>query len=70
MFTVDLAYDLRETNIKVNSGNPGYTATDMTGHAPGTQPVEEGAREIVRLALLPDDGPTSSFYQNDGIVPW
>lgn len=70
MFTLGLAYDLRDTKVKVNSGNPGYTATDMTGHAPGTQTVEEGAREIVRLAQLSDDGPTASFTQNDGIVPW
>lgn len=70
MFTLGLAYDLRETKAKVNSANPGYTATDMTGHAPGTQTVEEGAREIIRLAQLPDDGPTASFSQNDGIVPW
>jgi NAD(P)-dependent dehydrogenase (short-subunit alcohol dehydrogenase family) len=70
MFTLGLAYDLRDTKIKVNSGNPGYTATDMTGHAPGTQTVEEGAREIIRLAQLPEDGPTATFTQNDGIVPW
>lgn len=70
MFTVDLAYDLRDTKIKVNSANPGYTATDMTSHAPGAQTVEEGAREIVRLAQLPVDGPTASFYQTDGIVAW
>ena len=70
MFTVDLAYDLRETKVKVNSGNPGYTATDMTNHAPGTQTVEEGAKEIVRLAQLLEDGPTASFYQTDGVVAW
>lgn len=70
MFTINLAYDLRDTKIKVNSGNPGYTATDMTSHAPGTQTVEEGAKEIVRLARLREDGPTASFYQTDGVVAW
>jgi NAD(P)-dependent dehydrogenase (short-subunit alcohol dehydrogenase family) len=69
MFTVDMAYDLRETKIKVNSACPGFTATDMTNHnAPQT--VEEGAIAIVRLAQLPEDGPTGSFIHKDGTYPW
>ncbi len=52
MFTVDLAYDLRDTKIKVNSASPGFVTTDMTGHR-GAQTVEQGAIEIVRLAQLP-----------------
>ena len=69
MFTVDLAYDLRETKVKVNSACPGFTATDMTNHnAPQT--VEEGAIAIVRLAQLPDDGPTGCFIHKDGTYPW
>jgi hypothetical protein len=31
---------------------------------------EEGAAEIVRLALLPQDGPTGGFFQTDRVVPW
>ena len=69
MFTVDLAYDLRETNIKVNSACPGYTATDLNNHS-GPQTVEEGAVAIVRLAQLPGDGPTGSFIKKDGVYPW
>lgn len=69
MFTLGLAYDLRDIKVKVNSANPGYTATDIAGNAPGAQPVEEGAREIARLAPLSEDGPTASFSQNDSIVP-
>lgn len=69
MFTVDLAYDLRETKIKVNSACPGYTATDMNGHS-GPQTIEEGAIAIVRLAQLPDDGPTASFIHKDGTYSW
>ena len=70
MFTLALAYDLRDTPIKVNSANPGYTSTDMTNHAAGAQTVEQGAAEIVRLAQLPDDGPTATFSGNNGMVPW
>jgi len=69
MFTVDLAYDLRETKIKVNSACPGFTATDMTNYQ-APQTVEEGAIAIVRLAQLPEDGPTGSFIHKDGTYPW
>ena len=69
MFTVGLAYDLRDTGIKVNSACPGYVATDLNNHSgPGT--VEEGAIAIVRLAQLPEDGPTGSFTHKDGTYPW
>jgi NAD(P)-dependent dehydrogenase (short-subunit alcohol dehydrogenase family) len=69
MLTVQLAYELRSTSIKVNSVDPGYTATDLNQHR-GTQSIPEGAAEIVRLALLPDDGPTGTFSNAQGIVPW
>ena len=69
MLTVQLAYELRDTTIKVNSAAPGYTATDMNEHR-GTQTVAEGAVAIVRLALLPDDGPSGAFFDKNGSVPW
>ena len=69
MLTVQLAFELRDTPIKVNSAEPGYTATDLNHHR-GHQTVEEGAAETVRLALLPQDGPTGGFFQTDSGVPW
>jgi NAD(P)-dependent dehydrogenase (short-subunit alcohol dehydrogenase family) len=69
MMTVQLAFELRETPIKVNSANPGFTATDLNQHR-GTQTVEEGAEETVRLALLPSDGPTGGFFERTGPNPW
>jgi NAD(P)-dependent dehydrogenase (short-subunit alcohol dehydrogenase family) len=69
MLTVQLAYLLRDTAIKVNSADPGYTATDLNGHR-GTQTIPEGAAEAIRLALLPDDGPTGTYSDSKGIVPW
>jgi NAD(P)-dependent dehydrogenase (short-subunit alcohol dehydrogenase family) len=69
MFTVQLAYELRDTGIKVNSADPGYTKTDLN-HNRGTQTVEQGAAEAIRLALLPDDGPTGTFSANEGPNPW
>jgi NAD(P)-dependent dehydrogenase (short-subunit alcohol dehydrogenase family) len=69
MLTVQLAYELSGTAIKVNSADPGYTATDLNGHR-GTQTIPEGAAETIRLALLPDDGPTGTYSDRNGIVPW
>jgi NAD(P)-dependent dehydrogenase (short-subunit alcohol dehydrogenase family) len=69
MLTVHLAYLLRDTAIKVNSADPGYTATDLNGHR-GPQTIPEGAAETIRLALLPDDGPTGTYSDRKGILPW
>jgi NAD(P)-dependent dehydrogenase (short-subunit alcohol dehydrogenase family) len=69
MFTVQLAYQLRDTTIKVNSADPGFTATDLNGHR-GHQTIPEGAAEAIRLALLPNDGPTGTYSDSKGIVPW
>ena len=69
MLTVQLAYELRDTGIKVNSADPGYTATDLNGNR-GHQTVPEGAAETIRLALLPDDGPTGTYSDSKGIVAW
>ena len=66
LFAAELAKD---TKIKVNAADPGYTATDMNGHS-GPQTVEEGARSTVRLATLPEDGPTGGYFDKDGPVPW
>lgn len=69
MLTVQLAYEVRETKIKVNSANPGFTKTDLNNNQ-GTQPVEVGAMEATRLALLGEDGPTGSSSSKDGPDPW
>lgn len=67
--TVAFANELQNTRIKVNAACPGFTATDLNNFK-GTRSVEEGAREPVRLALLGPDGPTGSFSNDDGMVPW
>jgi NAD(P)-dependent dehydrogenase (short-subunit alcohol dehydrogenase family) len=66
---VALAGELESTGIKVNSACPGFTATDLNDFR-GTRTVEEAAREPVRLALLGADGPTGTFSNEDGPVPW
>jgi len=69
MLTVQLAWELRDTPIKVNTVNPGYTATDLNENR-GTQTVAEGAAETVRQALAPDDAPSGGFFQTGGVAPW
>jgi NAD(P)-dependent dehydrogenase (short-subunit alcohol dehydrogenase family) len=67
--TLAFASDLESTGIKVNAADPGFTATDLNNFA-GTRSVQEAAREPVRLALLDADGPTGTFSNEDGPVPW
>jgi NAD(P)-dependent dehydrogenase (short-subunit alcohol dehydrogenase family) len=69
MLTVQLAFLLRDSRIKVNAADPGYTATDLNGHR-GTQTIPEGAAEAIRLALLPDDAPAGTYSNSKGIIPW
>jgi len=69
MLTVQLANELRDTPIKVNSADPGFTATDLNQHR-GYQTIEQGAAEAIRLALLPEDGPTGGFFNSSGANPW
>jgi len=54
---------------KVNAVEPGHVATNLNGFR-GPEPVESGATEIVRMAMLGADGPTGTFSSNAGIVPW
>jgi NAD(P)-dependent dehydrogenase (short-subunit alcohol dehydrogenase family) len=67
--TVSYANQLRDTPIKVNAADPGYCATDLNGHA-GPRTPEQGAIAAIRLATLPDDGPTAGFFSEDGAEPW
>jgi NAD(P)-dependent dehydrogenase (short-subunit alcohol dehydrogenase family) len=69
MLTVQFANELKSFGIKVNSANPGFTATDMNQHR-GPRTVEQGAATTVRLALLPDDGPTAGVFSDSGVDPW
>jgi NAD(P)-dependent dehydrogenase (short-subunit alcohol dehydrogenase family) len=69
MITVQFANELKSVGIKVNSANPGFTATDMNQRR-GVRTVEQGAATPVRLALCPDDGPTGGVFSDDGPEPW
>jgi NAD(P)-dependent dehydrogenase (short-subunit alcohol dehydrogenase family) len=67
--TVAFANELESTRIKVNAACPGFTATDLNNFH-GTRSVEQASGEPVRLALLDANGPTGSFSNEDGALPW
>jgi len=67
--TLAFANELEPTGIKVNAADPGFTATDLNNFE-GTRTVEQAAREPVRLALLDANGPTGTFSNEDGLLPW
>jgi NAD(P)-dependent dehydrogenase (short-subunit alcohol dehydrogenase family) len=74
MYTLNLAYELRETPFKVNAVCPGYTQTDFTGHQ-GTSTVEQAGQRIVKYALLGPDGPTGQYVSEEyfpapATCPW
>ena len=68
--TLAMPIELESTGIKVNAAAPGFTKTNLNNYA-GTETVEEGAAEAVRLALLGPDGPTGTFsHAKLGTLPW
>ncbi|MEV6566952.1 SDR family oxidoreductase [Streptomyces kronopolitis] len=67
--TVQYAKELSDTNILINAACPGYCATDLNGHR-GFRTPQQGAAIAIRLATLPDDGPTGSFFDDEGELPW
>ncbi|MGC2617492.1 MAG: SDR family oxidoreductase [Acidobacteriaceae bacterium] len=68
-FTIHLAHELKDTKIKVNSAHPGWVKTDMgTDAAP--MEIPDGAKTSVRLATLPDDGPTGGYFHMNDALPW
>lgn len=67
--TVAFAIELEETNIKVNAVSPGYTATALNNFQ-GTDTVEEGSKEPIRVAL-DENGTTGNFTgPNQEVYPW
>lgn len=73
MYTVHLAYELRDTPFKVNAVCPGYTKTDFTNYNGGE--VEIAGQRIVKYALIDQNGPTGKFFSEEsnpktGEIPW
>ncbi|RZZ90494.1 MULTISPECIES: SDR family oxidoreductase [Pseudoxanthomonas] len=72
-WTIHLAYELRDTPVKVNTIHPGYVKTEMNysdGEQRGEIDVPEGAKTSVQMALIGADGPTGSFTYLGQVLPW
>jgi NAD(P)-dependent dehydrogenase (short-subunit alcohol dehydrogenase family) len=68
--TLAMMIELESTAIKVNLVTPGFTKTNLNGYE-GTASVEDGSREVVRVALLGPDGPTGTFTRwENAAIPW
>jgi NAD(P)-dependent dehydrogenase (short-subunit alcohol dehydrogenase family) len=68
-FTIHLAHELRNTNIKVNSAHPGWVKTDMGGQQ-ATMELADGSKTSVALATLPEGGPTGGYFHMGQSLPW
>lgn len=69
MLTVQLAFELRDTPIKVNSVCPGYVMTELN-QGGGYVTIEDGVRASVKYALLDDAGPSGQFFNIEGPINW
>lgn len=71
--TIALAKKLAGTPVKVNAVCPGWVQTDLGGpdnRAAAPTPADEAAEVVARAALLDETGPSGSFFDADGPVPW
>lgn len=74
MYTINLAYELQDTNFKVNAVSPGFTKTDFNNNR-GTGSVEDAGKRIVKFAVIDQNGPTGKFFCEEtnpetGEIPW
>ncbi len=68
-YTVQLAYELKDSKIKVNAAHPGWVKTEMGGEGASLE-IEEGAKTSVALATIGEDGPNGSYQHLGETLPW
>jgi len=68
-YTVQLAYELKDSKIKVNAAHPGWVKTEMGGEG-ATMEITDGAKTSVALATLGDDGPNGTYVHMGETLPW
>ncbi|KAJ8573234.1 hypothetical protein K7X08_009745 [Anisodus acutangulus] len=54
-------------NFRINSVCPGYCKTDVNANT-GSLTAGEGAESLVKLALLPNDGPSGLFFYRKDVT--
>lgn len=68
-YTVQLAYELKDTPIKVNAAHPGWVKTEMGGEGAQME-IVDGAKTSVALATVAADGPSGTFEHMGKPIPW
>src|SRR6266404_7944303 len=68
-YTVQLAYELKDTPIKVNAAHPGWVKTEMGGEG-ATMDIPDGAKTSVALATIGADGPNGAYMHMGETLPW
>jgi NAD(P)-dependent dehydrogenase (short-subunit alcohol dehydrogenase family) len=68
-FTVQLAYELKDTKVKVNAAHPGWVKTDMGGEGAQME-IVDGAKTSVELATIGADGPNGAYVHLGKELPW
>ncbi|KAE8323532.1 hypothetical protein BDV39DRAFT_195757 [Aspergillus sergii] len=70
MLVLHYSRALQDVSGLVNTVCPGLVKTKLNGYAEDGVTPDVGARRIVELALLGPDGPTATFSDRDGPIPW
>jgi NAD(P)-dependent dehydrogenase (short-subunit alcohol dehydrogenase family) len=68
-YTVHLAWELKDTPIKVNAAHPGWVKTEMGGEG-AMMEIQDGAKTSVALATIGPDGPNGGFLHMRETLPW
>jgi NAD(P)-dependent dehydrogenase (short-subunit alcohol dehydrogenase family) len=68
-YTVQLAYELKDTKIKVNAAHPGWVKTDMGGEGAMLE-IPDGAKTSVQLATIGANGPNGTYVHDGEPLPW
>jgi NAD(P)-dependent dehydrogenase (short-subunit alcohol dehydrogenase family) len=68
-YTVQLAYELKDTTIKVNAAHPGWVKTELGGEG-ATMDIPDGAKTSVALATIGADGPNGAYMHMGETLPW
>ena len=68
-YTAQLAYELKDSKIKVNAAHPGWVKTELGGEG-AVMEIPDGAKTSVQLALLGEDGPNGAYQHLGESLPW
>jgi NAD(P)-dependent dehydrogenase (short-subunit alcohol dehydrogenase family) len=68
--TLAMMIELEPTDIKINLVSPAFTKTNLNGYQ-GVESLEDGSREVVRVALLGPNDPSGTFTRwENTVIPW